>query len=106
MTQLLAIELGRHRIRVNSVAPTYVMTPALQARIDAGLRYPARMMAAHALDRLPTPDYVAQAVAFLCSPQAALITGVLLPVDAGFGACQGYKGYAGGRPWDDTAPQV
>ena len=106
LTQLLAIELGRHRIRVNSVAPTYVMTPALQARIDAGLRYPARMMAAHALDRLPTPDDVAQAVAFLCSPQAALITGVLLPVDAGFGACQGYKGYAGGRPWDDTAPQV
>ena len=106
LTQLLAIELGRHRIRVNSVAPTYVMTPALQARIDAGLRDPARMMAAHALDRLPTPDDVAQAVAFLCSPQAALITGVLLPVDAGFGACQGYKGYAGGRPLDDTAPQV
>ena len=100
LTQLLAVELGPHRIRVNSVAPTYVMTPALQARIDAGLRDPVGMMAAHALDRLPTPEDVAHAVAFLCSPQAALITGVLLPVDAGWGACQGYKTYAGGQPGD------
>ena len=32
VTQMLAVELGRHNIRVNSVGPTYVMTPPLRAK--------------------------------------------------------------------------
>lgn len=99
LTQLLAVELGRHRIRVNSVGPTYVMTPQLQARIDAGQRDLGRMMAVHALDTLPTPADVADAIAFLCSPGARTITGVLLPVDAGWACGVSYKTYSGGVPW-------
>ena len=38
LTQLLAVELGRHGIRVNSVGPTYVMTPPLRAKVEAGQR--------------------------------------------------------------------
>ena len=104
LTQLLAVELGRHRIRVNSVAPTYVMTPALQARIDSGLRDIDKMMSVHALDRLPTPDDVAEAIAWLCSDQARSITGVTLPVDAGWAASVSYKTYAGGVPWSQATP--
>ncbi len=100
LTQLLAVELGRHRVRVNSVAPTYVMTPALQARIDAGLRDLGKMMSLHALDRLPAPDDVAVAIAWLCSDDARSITGVTLPVDAGWAASVSYKTYAGGVPWE------
>lgn len=100
LTQLLAAELGRHRIRANSVAPTYVMTPELQARLDAGLRDLNKMMLVHALDFLPTPDDIAEAMAFLCSPAARAITGVLLPVDSGWNASATYKTYAGGVPWD------
>ena len=100
LTQLLAAELGRHGIRVNSVAPTYVMTPELQARIDSGLRDPAKIMGVHALDDLPVPADVADAIAFLCSPAARTITGVLLPVDSGWAASVSYMTYAGGVPWD------
>lgn len=100
LTQLLACELGRHHVRVNSVAPTYVMTPELQARIDSGQRDLGKMMEVHALKALPTTSDVADAIAFLCSPQARTITGVLLPVDAGWGASVSYMTYAGGVPWE------
>ena len=100
LTQLLAAELGRHAIRVNSVGPTYVMTPELQARIDAGERDLTRMMQVHALDALPTPADIADAIAFLCSPAARTITGILLPVDSGFIASATYTTYAGGVPWN------
>ena len=99
LTQLLAVELGRHGVRVNSVAPTYVMTAPLRERIDAGLRDEAKIMAVHALDRLPTPDDIADAVAYLCSPGARAITGATLPVDSGWVAAVSYKTYAGGVPW-------
>lgn len=104
LTQLLAAELGRHGIRVNSVAPTYVMTPELQARIDAGQRDLAKIMAPHVLDRLPVPADVADAIGFLCSPAARTITGVLLPVDSGWAAGVSYMGYAGGVPWAQPGP--
>lgn len=99
LTQLLAVELGRHGVRVNSVAPTYVMTPPLRQRMDAGLRDEAKMMAVHALDRLPTPEDIAEAVFFLCSDSARAITAVTLPVDAGWLAAVSYKTFAGGVPW-------
>jgi NAD(P)-dependent dehydrogenase (short-subunit alcohol dehydrogenase family) len=100
LTQLLASELGRYAIRVNSVGPTYVMTPELQARIDSGQRDLPRMMQVHALDALPTPADIADAIAFLCSPAARTITGVLLPVDSGFIASATYMTYSGGVPWN------
>ncbi|MEM8646501.1 MAG: SDR family oxidoreductase, partial [Pseudomonadota bacterium] len=40
LTELLAVELGRFNVRVNGLAPTYVLTPALKARIDSGDRDP------------------------------------------------------------------
>jgi NAD(P)-dependent dehydrogenase (short-subunit alcohol dehydrogenase family) len=98
-TQLLAVELGRHGTRVNSVAPTYVMTGALRARIDAGLRDEAKMMQAHALPQLPGPDDVAAAIEFLCGDAARCITGVTLPVDSGWSSAVSYTSYAGGVPW-------
>jgi NAD(P)-dependent dehydrogenase (short-subunit alcohol dehydrogenase family) len=100
LTQLLANELGRFNIRVNSVAPTYVMTPELQARIDAGQRDFGKMIAVHALKELPTPADVADAIGFLCSSEARRITGVLLPVDSGWGGSVSYMTYAGGVPWN------
>jgi NAD(P)-dependent dehydrogenase (short-subunit alcohol dehydrogenase family) len=101
LTQLLAVELGRHGIRVNSVGPTYVMTPPLKATVDAGQRDLNNIMAVHALDRLPKPEDIANAIAFLCSDQAATITGILLPVDAGWLAAVSYRTYAGGVPWTE-----
>ncbi len=101
LTQLLAVELGRHGIRVNSVGPTYVMTPPLRAKVEAGQRDMNKIMGVHALARLPEPKDIADAIAYLCSDQAASITGILLPVDAGWLAAVSYRTYAGGVPWKE-----
>lgn len=103
LTELLAVELGRHGVRVNGVAPTYVRTEGLQEKIDAGLRDMDKMMTVHALDALPEPDDIAQAVSFLCSASASRITGVMLPIDSGWLAAVSYTTYAGGVPWDIKA---
>jgi len=101
LTQLLAVELGRHGIRVNSVGPTYVMTPPLRAKVEAGQRDMNKIMAVHGLDCLPEPADIADAIAFLCSDQAKAITGILLPIDAGWLAAVSYRTYAGGVPWSE-----
>jgi len=101
LTQLLSVELGRHGIRVNSVGPTYVMTPPLKAKVAAGERDLKKIMAVHALPYLPVPADIADAIAFLCSEQARAITGVLLPVDSGWQSAVSYRTYAGGVPWSE-----
>jgi NAD(P)-dependent dehydrogenase (short-subunit alcohol dehydrogenase family) len=101
LTQLLAVELGRHNVRVNSVAPTYVMTPPLRAKVEAGQRDMNKIMGVHALTKLPEPKDIADGIAFLCSEQAAFITGILLPIDAGWLAGISYRTYAGGVPWKE-----
>jgi NAD(P)-dependent dehydrogenase (short-subunit alcohol dehydrogenase family) len=101
LTQLLAVELGRHSIRVNSVGPTYVMTPPLRQKVAAGERDMGKIMGVHALPYLPEPTDIADAIAFLASDQARAITGILLPVDSGWLAGVPYRTYAGGVPWED-----
>ena len=100
LTQLLAVELGRHNIRVNSVGPTYVMTPPLRAKVAAGQRDMNKIMGVHALKTLPEPSDIAAAISFLASDQARTITGILLPVDSGWLAGVPYMTYAGGVPWE------
>ena len=101
LTQMLACELGRFNVRVNSLAPTYVLTPGLQARIDAGKRDPEAIKGSYVLDMFVYPEDIANAAAFLCSGQARAITGIMLPVDAGHLAWTPYQSYAGGLPWEN-----
>lgn len=101
LTELLAVELGRHGVRVNGIAPTYVLTPAMQARIDAGERDPAVLRGSGAIDMFVMPHHIADVAAFLCSDAAAAVTGVMMPVDSGWRAATPYKSFAGGVPWND-----
>lgn len=83
LTKSLAIAWAKDDIRVNAVAPGWIVTPLTQPLVDD----PARRQAI--VDRTPLarwgqPEDVAGAVVFLCSPAAAFITGVVLPVDGGY----------------------
>jgi NAD(P)-dependent dehydrogenase (short-subunit alcohol dehydrogenase family) len=100
LTQLLAVELGRFDIRVNGVAPTYVLSPALKARIDAGDRDPDKIRKAGAIEMFLYPEDIANVAAFLCSEQARAVTGTMMPVDCGWEATTLYRSYTGGLPWE------
>lgn len=78
MTAGLAAEWGRTGVRVNAVSPGYTRTQALQAAIDRGDRDPKDLMSQAAMGRLVEPHEVAVAVAFLLSPEATAITGIVL----------------------------
>jgi NAD(P)-dependent dehydrogenase (short-subunit alcohol dehydrogenase family) len=94
----LAAEWGRSGVRVNAVSPGYVATPALQAAIDRGERDPDLLAAASALGRMVEPEEIGRAVAFLLSDDASAITGINLPVDAGWLAAAHLSTYGGVRP--------
>jgi NAD(P)-dependent dehydrogenase (short-subunit alcohol dehydrogenase family) len=82
-TKALAIELGQYGIRANLVCPGTVKTPAWQSRVDQHPKIFEELKKWYPLGDVATPEDIADAVQFLASPQARVITGVALPVDAG-----------------------
>ena len=84
MTRVLTSEWGPERIRVNAVAPGWILTPALQALIDAGKNDPAVLRRRTPMGQLGRPEHVADAILFLVSDLAAYVTGAILPVDGGY----------------------
>lgn len=97
MTQCLAAEWGRSGVRVNAVSPGYTLTPALQDAIDKGQRDVSALEKYTALGRMVKSEEIADAVSFLTSDAAAAITGVNLPVDAGWLVGNGWGTYGGVR---------
>nr|WP_280529703.1 SDR family oxidoreductase [Actinocatenispora sera] len=82
LTQQLAAEFGPRGIRVNLVAPGTIRTRVW----DDQPGRPDQMSVLYPLGRIGEPADVANALAFLCSPDASWITGVTLPVDGGASA--------------------
>lgn len=85
LTRAHAVEWARAGIRVNAIAPTFVET-TLTGRLLAEPGMREDILARTPMGRLAQPGEVADAVAFLASGAAALVTGIVMPIDGGWTA--------------------
>jgi NAD(P)-dependent dehydrogenase (short-subunit alcohol dehydrogenase family) len=93
LTRILAREWAEYGIRVNAIAPGYVLTPLIQGLIDKGLRDPGRIIERTPMKTMLSPEDIAAAALFLCSDAARHITGAVLPADAGWITDGGWAAY-------------
>ena len=95
LSKVVALEGAPHGVTSNCVNPAYVRTPLVEGQIaDQAKTHGLSedevveqvMLAPAAVKRLIEPEEVAEAVAYLCSPVAASITGSSLVMDGGWSA--------------------
>ncbi|XP_042770982.1 L-xylulose reductase isoform X2 [Panthera leo] len=83
LTRVMALELGPHKIRVNAVNPTVVMTPMAQANWSDPQKAKA-MLDRIPLGRFAEVENVVDVILFLLSDRSSMTTGSTVPVDGGF----------------------
>lgn len=91
-TRTMALELAEHGIRVNCIAPDFVATDGVRSinpGIDGEVQTRARKRYIP-MGRDGTPEDIAQAAVYLCSPLAAYVTGTVHHVDGGTWASSGW----------------
>ncbi|MFE6779489.1 3-hydroxybutyrate dehydrogenase [Streptomyces sp. NPDC057702] len=95
LSKVTALEGAPHGVTSNCVNPGYVRTPLVEAQIAdqaaahgiSAERVVAEVLLTRsAIKRLLEPAEVAEAVAYLCTPQASFLTGTSLPLDGGWAA--------------------
>ena len=85
MTKAMAVELGPHRIRVNTLGPTFIETPMTKPFLE-DTNFRNSVLAKIKLGRIGQVEDLTGAVVFLASDAAALMTGSALLVDGGWTA--------------------
>jgi NAD(P)-dependent dehydrogenase (short-subunit alcohol dehydrogenase family) len=85
LTQQAAIDYGPQNIRVNAIAPGAIMTPMNEKRLAEETDNADELLALwnswHALERMGTPQEVANLIVFLASDESSFITGSILKID-------------------------
>jgi NAD(P)-dependent dehydrogenase (short-subunit alcohol dehydrogenase family) len=97
MTRAFAVDLARHGIRVNAVAPGWVETRATLPVFDDADQW-SKHRTRIPLDRAATPVEIAGVHAFLASDDAAYVTGAVLIADGGMTAGNRYSGWLAVQP--------
>ena len=87
LMRVMTLELGPHGIRVNCVNPIVVLSTEMGKKAFLSAAKAEKVLKAIPLGRSAEVEDVVNAVLFLLSDQAPLISGVTLPVDGGFTAC-------------------
>lgn len=82
-TRSMAIAWAAKNIRVNAVAPGWIDTPMSQSAVAAP-EFQARVLQRTPMGAWGQPHHLAGPILFLSSPDAAWVTGVILPVDGGY----------------------
>ena len=95
--ECLAAEWGGRGVRVNALSPGTVPTPGVMRGFEEHVTEPELMCRHSALRRLVDVEEIADGVLFLCSPMSSAITGVNLPVDAGWLVGASWASYGGLR---------
>lgn len=87
LTRSLALDMGRHGVRVNALSPGYTETALVAeffAQNDPALR--DNVLAVHPMGRIATPAEIANCIVFLLSDEASFVTGANWTVDGGLTA--------------------
>jgi NAD(P)-dependent dehydrogenase (short-subunit alcohol dehydrogenase family) len=84
LVRSLATEWGPDGIRVNAVAPGTISTEMQQAMVASGRASLDRYLERIPMKRVGSPSEIADAVAYLASPRASYVSGVVLAVDGGW----------------------
>jgi NAD(P)-dependent dehydrogenase (short-subunit alcohol dehydrogenase family) len=83
MTRAMAVELSPKGIRVNAIAPGFIVTAMTDAALNADPERKAKVFGRTPMGHMGQPSDIAETAFFLASDSAKYITGVVLPVDGG-----------------------
>ncbi len=86
LTKVMAVELAEYNIRVNAVAPGYILTELVKENMQKGKVELEKIKDRTPMKRLCTAEEVVDVIFFLCSDKASFITGESIIVDGGWTA--------------------
>jgi NAD(P)-dependent dehydrogenase (short-subunit alcohol dehydrogenase family) len=86
LTKAVALDLAREKIRVNAICPGAIDTSMVERAIGDRPEVREMIEGMQPIGRMGTSAEIASAVLWLCQPEAALVTGIALPLDGGWTA--------------------
>jgi NAD(P)-dependent dehydrogenase (short-subunit alcohol dehydrogenase family) len=84
LTKAAALENATSGIRINAICPGLIDTPMVDRFTRGTPEMASRLLNSQPIGRIGKPEEIAEAVLWLCSDQASLVTGIALPVDGGW----------------------
>jgi NAD(P)-dependent dehydrogenase (short-subunit alcohol dehydrogenase family) len=86
LTRTAALEWGHRGVRINAICPGTARSGMVDAWLGGDAAREAEVAALHPIGRIADAREIAEAVIWLCSPQASFVLGAAIPVDGGYTA--------------------